>query len=393
MNVLLVTTEYPPYIFGGGGTFAYTLANGLAARGSKVVVVTHGPRSEYVVENGVHVVRVPSPRVKPRHFWFQVKALPLVRRLVSTGKVDVVHANSFSGGIVFRFLRSIPRGRKTPKVVTVHGYPKHYLHISLYSTSFQANIGELVTYLVSYPSWEALLGQEVSVADATVAVAGFLARELQEEYGLSPSRVHHIPNGVDLEDLESKARECRVEERDCDVVAGGRFYFVKGLHIIPLVVRLLKDYGVRARFCLFGEGPYLDVTRRLAADLGVRESIVFLGKLSHKRAVCTLNSGKILFLPSLYEIMPMIFLEAVALEKPVVAFRAPYSLELAREGFRLWLSPSISGAARNIAMILSGVEDTVSAVKHNRGLLEKRYTVGAMVNSYLKLYGSLGAEG
>lgn len=55
MRVAILTNEYPPYIFGGIGTFTESLAESLARRGIDVLVVAGYPKksaSRALTEDG-----------------------------------------------------------------------------------------------------------------------------------------------------------------------------------------------------------------------------------------------------------------------------------------------------------------------------------------------------
>ena len=385
MNILIISTEYPPYLFGGGGTFAHTLATSLASKGHRVIVVSRGPETRHEEGEGVRILRVRSPEIKPRHFWFQVRSAPIVKRLLDRGLVDVVHANSFSGGIIFQFLKNTVGEKPPPMIVTVHGYPRHYLHISLHSAKLRASMGEIATYLASYPSWDALLAKEVHTANAVVPVAKFLAEDIVRDYKADPSKVYHIPNSVDTDYIERSTRRCQYDFGECDVAAGGRFFYTKGLHLIPLVAKHLARNGSKTRFCVFGEGPYRVIAEQLARRLGVHSMVEFLGRLPRQEALCVMKHSKLLFLPSLYEIMPVTLLEAAALGKPIVALRAPYSIELAEAGFNIMLASTIREAASIIARVLAG-EDYKKAAIENKRLVSEKYSASRMAESYLNLY-------
>jgi glycosyltransferase involved in cell wall biosynthesis len=81
-----------------------------------------------------------------------------------------------------------------------------------------------------------------------------------------------------------------------------------------------------------GTGPELESLRQHAASLGVGDRVTFRGALPRDRSLSLLASAGFLVLPSSYEGMPHVVLEAFALGVPVVASDAPGTLEVVEHG-------------------------------------------------------------
>ena len=68
-----------------------------------------------------------------------------------------------------------------------------------------------------------------------------------------------------------------------------------------------------------GDGPDLNRLRQNVASLGLNDAVFFLGRLSEPDTLREICSARLLVLPSLMEGLPIVLLEAAALEVPVVA--------------------------------------------------------------------------
>jgi glycosyltransferase involved in cell wall biosynthesis len=99
------------------------------------------------------------------------------------------------------------------------------------------------------------------------------------------------------------------------------------IRAMPLV-RDALDCGVT--LLVVGDGPQRDELERLADDLGVASNIRFLGYRDD--AIQILASSDILCHATLFEGMPMVVLEAMALGLPVVATRAPGVTDVVDDG-------------------------------------------------------------
>jgi len=79
-----------------------------------------------------------------------------------------------------------------------------------------------------------------------------------------------------------------------------------------------------------GDGSLLDDLREEAKHAGVKEQIHFLERRSDVPDI--LSASDIFVLPSLHEGIPLVVLEAMASEKPVVATNIPGTRELITDG-------------------------------------------------------------
>jgi phosphatidylinositol alpha-1,6-mannosyltransferase len=92
------------------------------------------------------------------------------------------------------------------------------------------------------------------------------------------------------------------------------------LHVPPL------EYHV------VGEGTDLAYLEALATQCGVEHIVTFLGPVTHKQLVSEYTEADIFVLPSATEGFGLVFLEAMAHAKPVIARRAGASPEVVDHG-------------------------------------------------------------
>jgi len=95
----ILTHEYPPFIFGGIGTFAQNLAEGLTRLNVDVTVIAGSSlqQPKRTLTDGKHPVEilwVPRGLLPPRHLWFQLKNVDLIRK--ELGECDIVHGQDCS---------------------------------------------------------------------------------------------------------------------------------------------------------------------------------------------------------------------------------------------------------------------------------------------------------
>jgi len=98
----------------------------------------------------------------------------------------------------------------------------------------------------------------------------------------------------------------------------GRINQRKGVdYLIDAIPKVLQNVK-NIRFLLVGSGNTVFYKQR-ARELGIEKYINFVGHVSHKEVSKYYASADIFILPSLYEGMPFVVLEAMAAGKPVIS--------------------------------------------------------------------------
>jgi glycosyltransferase involved in cell wall biosynthesis len=100
---------------------------------------------------------------------------------------------------------------------------------------------------------------------------------------------------------------------------------------IPHVLKEVPD----ARFLIVGEGPLQHKAMSMGKELGLESSLSFLGVLPMEDLIAAYNASWVVAVPSLWEGMPLVVLEAAACGRPVVAssvYGIPEAVEPGRTG-------------------------------------------------------------
>ena len=165
-----------------------------------------------------------------------------------------------------------------------------------------------------------------SCADRVVAVSKRMAEAL-EQSGSRPGTLTYVHNGVDLRKIRATGSVAQTRAAiglpSGSIVIGtaGRLTPVKGQeYLVRAAARIVRQES-QARFLFVGSGPLESRLRHVARQLGVEDACVFIDPARDRRAsVYDLIAAMDVFvLPSLHEGIPMALLEALALERPVVA--------------------------------------------------------------------------
>lgn len=208
----------------------------------------------------------------------------------------------------------------------------------LHTWMFHANLpGRLISRLAGVPviiSSEHTMGQEhiwrlrlnrwtAFLIDAVICVSPQVAEFAQQQIRLPAAKVITISNGVDLARFAdaptaSVARHrFQLPQKGVILGAVGRPRPVKGYRDLIDAFRLCISHEPNLYLVFVGDGPERPALMRQAEAYRLAERIIFLGDQEDIPAV--MAAFDLLVLPSLWEGLPMVALEAMAAKLPVIA--------------------------------------------------------------------------
>jgi glycosyltransferase involved in cell wall biosynthesis len=100
-------------------------------------------------------------------------------------------------------------------------------------------------------------------------------------------------------------------------------------NLIDAFDKLTRDFP-KVRLIVVGDGPMRAELESRARSLHLGERVRFLGRISHGKVPSVLAAADIVVLPSFNEGMPRCLVEAMAMEKPVIATRISGNSDLIR---------------------------------------------------------------
>ena len=182
-----------------------------------------------------------------------------------------------------------------------------------------------------------LEARNARIADRVVVTSRYSAGRAIEAYGLDPSRVRVVPEGIDLTGWPDPAADPPPHRtagtRPPTILSVARQYPRKDTRtLVAAMPRVLDDLPT-ARLRVVGGGPELPSLRRLTARMGIGESVDFAGEVGDRERVRQEYARADVFaLPSRQEGFGIVFLEAMASRLPVVAARAAAVPEVVPHG-------------------------------------------------------------
>ncbi len=213
---------------------------------------------------------------------------------------------------------------------------------------------------------------------AHVAVGERAAREVERLVGLASGAVRGVANGVPPAQAEPLPR----------TIAGptigslGRLTDQKGYDALVRALPALPD----ATLVLVGDGPERGALEALAAELGVAERLVVTGWTPDARR--WLPAFDAFALPSLWEGMPLVILEAMHAGLPVVATDVGSVAEAVADGETGYVvAPGDATALRErLGRLLRDPALRARLGARARGVAAERFTAAAMARRYEAVY-------
>lgn len=377
MKILIVSEMSVPYAVGGGEVRYGLLAGELAKRGHEVTWLSmrqrECPDDEWI--DGVRHVhrgpRIASPPSRP--LFAMLRFMVMAFWHVLTHRYDVVDCQTYAP-LPAVWLACLLSRQKM--VATIHDVSRSGSgHDGQWMTNrFRWLIGlaETVLYRIPY-------GRIIAVSQST-------ADALVKRWGVPASRVHVVPNGIELppEPVAGAA-----PPRDIDLIYAGRFVPTKNIGDLIDVVSLLHATGVVGRAALVGEGPLWDEMVAKARAAGLADVIEFTGRKGNAEVLNLLRRGKVFFHASSREGFPVVMVEAMACGLPVVAYRIPGVVDVINDGVTGVLVPERDTAAHAAACrrLLEDAAERERLAAAGRERVVESLTLATMTDRVEAVYG------
>lgn len=299
-------TKHPNVLFaisniaigGGAEKVATTIANEFLAHGIPTTLLTYySAKSEHVF-NGEHIsLREPERHSLIGKLFRAPHRIWSIKKVCEERDIDVV-VSFLEESNYYTLLSKLLLFNRVRMIVSVRNDPRFYPWLYRF----------LIRFL--YP-----------FAEKVVAVTKGVEEVLKTDFKLKNTTT--IYNPVDFDLIQKRSQEPLpteyewIKDRQPLFVTVGRLTQQKGQwHLIRAFCEVLK-YEPKATLFIIGEGPMKQRLEALIADLKLSEHVYLIGK--QQNIFPFLKAANVFVLPSLWEGMPNVLLEAVAANVPVIA--------------------------------------------------------------------------
>ena len=362
---------------GGSGAVATELAHALALRGHEVHLVSSElPFRWRAGVPGLSFERVLVPEYplfrEPQYLLALTNTLVRVSR---ERRLDILHAHyavphATAAFLAHQILSATPGVTPPRTVTTLHGTD--------------------ITLVGSDPSYAGVVAFSIEQSHGVTTVSKSLRQNTIHALGIK-REIRVIPNFLDCSVYARQSgavirQPWRAQTPGEPIVMHvSNFRPVKRIdHVIEVFHRLHKQ--VPSRLVLIGDGPERGAAERRAADLGLADSVDFVGE--QMDLVPWLSAANLLLLPSAQESFGLAALEAMACGVPVIASRVGGLPEILEDGVTGFLrdKDDVDGMAAQGVAVLSNASLAARVGNAAAASVQRLYCTETVVPQYEAYY-------
>ena len=349
--------------WGGQENRTFHESLGMKRMGAGVIILCQ-PGSELGRRASAEGIEVKACRMRKS---YDVPAIRFILKLIKAEGIDIISTHSgrdsFLAGIAGRL------SKRKPRIVRTR-------HLALPITS-------KITY--------GLLPHMV------VTTSEFVRKYLISE-GIKPEKIIACPTGIDIDSFDpgkvtgTLKKEMGLDNRSPLIGIVAILRLKKGHHILLEAAPMVLKEFPEAVFVFAGDGPQRRNLSRRIKDQGLSEKVIMLGLRNDVSNI--MKSLDVLVLPTLQESLAQSILQAMAMEKPVVATNVGGVGEAVKDGVNGYLvEPNNPAALANaVIKILRDREMAAAMGARGREMVRQGFTLEGMYEKMFGVYSSLLKE-
>ncbi|QIW15373.1 hypothetical protein A4G20_03000 [Pasteurellaceae bacterium RH1A] len=362
MKILFIITGLGT---GGAEKQVCDLADMMSAKGHEIKIISLTEKPSSVIYPRDKKVNVFFLNMTKNPIGF-VKAYLALRKEVRQYNPDIIHSHMFHANIMARLLKFTT---KTPMMIN-----------TAHNTNEGGRLRMLAYRLTNFLS-------DLNTNVSQDAVEAFI-----EKKAVKKGQMLAIPNGIDIalfyKDNDARIatrKELQISDSTQLFVAVGRLTPQKDYPNLLQAFSIVKQAAQDCHLCIVGTGELEPTLKQKAIDLGIADSVRFLGLRRDIPAI--MNSADTYVMSSHYEGLPLVIGEAMACENVIVATDCGGTLEVIGEyGFLVPIQDSQALATKMLETIHLPLEKREYLGKHARKHIKEHYSLETVVNKWLEIY-------
>ena len=366
-------------IISGSGINTYLSMLGMDRRAYDVeLACAPGGRLIDLVRDSHMEVRTFRNLVQPLYPSRDLRALMDLFCFLRQTPYHVVHTHNSKAGFIGRLAAVMAR---VPVIVhTVHGFSFHEQEPPWRRFLFR-NLERLASHwchrmiFISQPLLDWALREHIVGREKAVRIYSGIPLERFQP--------------VHQEEKDRIRRKWELGREDAVIGVVSKLWEGKGHGILIWALKDLEREIRNVKLVIVGEGYLHDELVAMVNDLGLRDRVLFTGFQMDVSEI--IGAFDVAVLPSFFEGMGRVILEAMAMAKPVVASRVggiPDLLEDGRNGF-LVQPGSVGDLAAAIKKLLQDKALAEKMGREGRKMIDDKFSADIMVRSIEKVYREL----
>jgi glycosyltransferase involved in cell wall biosynthesis len=367
-----------PVISGSGINTFLTMRGMQGNRYESVLACAPGGALIELVQRYGMEVKTFRSLVQPLHPLMDLKAILDLTGHLKRKPYHVVHTHNSKAGFIGRLSAKLAR---VPVIVhTVHGFAFHQQEPPWRRFLFR-NLERLASHwcdkmiLISQPLVEWALEEKI----------GRTGKMTRIYSGIEMDRFHPVSE----EEKNNLRGRWGLTEHHAVIGIVSKLWEGKGHDLLIRAFKDIRKEKPQARLVIVGEGYLMEPLKDMVHQAGLSDVVIFTG--FHEDVAQLIATFDVAVLPSYFEGMGRVLLEAMAMEKPVVGTAVGGIPDLIEQGLNGYLvSP---GSEKELASaVLKILNDKGLALKMGqagRMKMTDRFSAESMVRSIEKVYSEL----
>jgi glycosyltransferase involved in cell wall biosynthesis len=295
-------------------------------------------------------------------------------RVMVMNRIEVIHAHLFDD----TFLVSGLHVTLAPRIATVHGLRERK----------RANI-------LSIPlvRWKDRCYRKALIRmDVVTTVSVFTSEVLHAWEPRLKQDILVIPNGVDILEIRTRANLTPTLRGSFNLLFPGGAKPVKGGVLLIRALAAIKDKVRGIHAYLAGHVPENHPIRRMVREFQLESNTTFTGFLPRQQYRNLLKSVDLLVMPSREEANALVYLEAIALGKPIVAAKTSSVPETVQDGRNGILVRLDAHDIANAVVRLYRNRELAESIAKNNLQDAMKFDWSSIVDRYVNVYQQLAVQ-
>ena len=373
MKIAFLTPEYPHSSIGesgGIGTSIMNLSKGLIRQGHQVLLLVYGQDEDALFEHdGITLYKIKNIKFKGlSRYLSQKKIEKLINTLVHQKQIDILEAPDWGNT---SFIKA-----KCPIVIRLHGSDTYFCHLDNRPVKWNNHFHEKRT---------------LQNADAIISVSNYTAELTNQLFNLKKEFVV-IPNGIDIDKFSIPQNSAKQNI----ILYFGTLIRKKGLLELPLIFNRVIEKNKDARLILIGRDSS-DVVSGHASTWQMMQSLFseralknvsYLGSVPYQEIKNHIEQATLCVFPTFAEALPVSWLEAMSMRKPLVASTIGWAKEIidnSKDGFLVHPKNHEEFAHKIIEILESeALQNTIGNLARKK--IEEKFTIDIVASQSVDFY-------
>jgi len=376
MKIGFLTPEYPHEKTGnsgGLGTSIKNLAHALRTLGHDVVILVYGQKEDAVFfDNAVEVLQIKNVKFKGLSWFLTRKKIEkIINSLYEKNKIEIVEATDWTG------ITSFIKPKKCPIVIKLNGSDTYFCYLD----------ERPVKWINKFHEKCALKNANghISVSDYTAKMTNLVFKQ-HNDFTI-------IPNGIDMTLFQNE----KTKSLDNNTILYfGTLIRKKGLLELPHAFNIIHEKNPNTQLILVGKDASDIIsgspsTWKMMQELftpNALQKVTYLGPVVYSEIKKQIEKATVCVFPTFAEALPVSWLEAMAMEKAIVASNIGWGNEIVENGISGFLAHPTEHQeyADKVLQLLEDTTLRTTIEKNAKTRISNHFEINIVANQNLKFY-------